>query len=728
MSANEKDLVLRLVAETKELKAGLASGRSMVKGFASASVAAFKAAAAGMAALSAAVGVGIHKYANFSEELANVGTMLGDQAGQFLPQYSEEIRNLAVQFGETTGALSGGLYDILSASIDASKATGVLEVSVRAARAGMSDTKTAADAVTTVLNSYQMSAEEAGSVSDALFSIIKRGKTTFDELAPQIGLVASRAASSGVSLEEMGAALSTMTRTGVPTRQAVTALRATIATFSRATDDSKEAAEEFGVKMDAATLRSKGLLGVLQDLKRRGATADDIANIFPREEALTGIIPLFQQLDGFVEDVQLQTDRAGATQEAFAAATNNVRFSLDRAGEALNNVFLAIGKIFAESDVFHRIMQAIISGLHSLANIIESQQDRLNRFLNWAMAKATALWSWLTGLVNTEGASLAESAANLVASLYRIAADFTLGVLRQIGSFVAGTKGQASGLGSSVTTFLETLLPQLSEILTGFWVEVRKLVDQAIIWFINKWPEIREWLISEGFPKLLAAVKGYAGTMLSMAKNILAAAGKALLFIVLAGFDLLRAQYTRWAAELFAWADKKTGGLLTLITGAVEAGIDLVTGAVMIPIVALKSAGSFIWNHLSAALSFVWERAHQWALDFAGMITQPFKSAWEGIKEVFDPEKKGSPSLLDRLNEVRDATSRVMAGMGQDVASNIHRQVAGPVPGGELGGVSNTANINLTVQGVMDDKLLNDQIVPQLERAAALGRFSPGRR
>ena len=45
----------------------------------------------------------------------------------------------------------------------------ILEVSAKAAVGGLTETETAADAITTILNAYKMSAEEAGTVSDQLF-------------------------------------------------------------------------------------------------------------------------------------------------------------------------------------------------------------------------------------------------------------------------------------------------------------------------------------------------------------------------------------------------------------------------------------------------------------------------------------------------------------------------------------------------------------------------------
>lgn len=165
---------------------------------------------------------GAKVFADFDRQMANVSTML-DEPEKHMARFSKSVRDMSVEFGESTDALAGGLYDILSASISPEKAMNVLTVAVKAAKGGLTDTKTAADAITTVLNAYGLSAEHAGTVSDLLFSVVKRGKTTFAELAPNIGEVASIAASAGVALEEVGATLSVLTRNGVRTTEAVTA-------------------------------------------------------------------------------------------------------------------------------------------------------------------------------------------------------------------------------------------------------------------------------------------------------------------------------------------------------------------------------------------------------------------------------------------------------------------------------------------------------------------------
>ena len=144
----------------------------------------------------------------------------------------------------------------------------------------MTDTGTAADAITTILNAYGMSADRAGEVSDLLFSIVKRGKTTFAELAPSIGLVATTAATAGVSTEELGAALATMTRSGVKTDNAITAVQAIISSFLKPAAEASDYARSLGFEMSVATLRAEGLEGIFKKISQ--LPPDAIAKLFPQ--------------------------------------------------------------------------------------------------------------------------------------------------------------------------------------------------------------------------------------------------------------------------------------------------------------------------------------------------------------------------------------------------------------------------------------------------------------
>lgn len=275
-------------------------------------------------------------YSDFEKQLAMVNTMLDKATQHYFPEYTYQIRKLAVEFGETTATLSKGLYDILSASVAAGKAIDVLRVSVMAGKAGMTDAGVAADAITTLLNAYGLQADQALRVSDVLFATVKRGKTTFGELAPQIGAVASLAAIAGVSLEELGAVLATITRTTGRTDIAITGVRGVLRAFLKLTPQAAAAAKELGFELSTTTLRQEGLLAVLEKMSK--GTPEQIAQVAGRIQGLLGFSAAIKDLEGAYSDLELATKSYGLTAEAQAKATDTAAHQTNRFGEAMKEI------------------------------------------------------------------------------------------------------------------------------------------------------------------------------------------------------------------------------------------------------------------------------------------------------------------------------------------------------------------------------------------------------
>jgi len=336
-------------------------------------------------AFAAPAAAGIRLFASFEKSMANVSTML-DKPEQHMRGFTSGIQDMAIEFGEGTDTLSGGLYDILSASIAPTKALETLRVASMAARAGMTDTATAADAITTVLNSYGLSADHASIVSDKLFTIVKRGKTTFAELAPNIGKSASLAHSAGVSIDELSATIAVLTRNGVKTEIAMTAINALISAFATATPAASAAAKELGLTMTAASLKSDGLLGVMQKLE--GVDFDELAAIFPNIRALRGVLPAANDISGFAEDLNEVGKETNATAVAFDKMANTLDMAMGQAWEAIKAVGVAVGEVLA-GDV-RDWSKSIVDGTKDVVDWIRENKNAITEMTSLAVKVGAA--------------------------------------------------------------------------------------------------------------------------------------------------------------------------------------------------------------------------------------------------------------------------------------------------------------------------------------------------
>jgi len=318
----------------------------------------------------AAFALGVKEFADFEEEMANVSTML-DEPEKYMDNFRKGITAMSIEFGEGTATLSKGLYDILSASIPAEKALYVLSVSAKAAKAGVTDTGVAADAITTILNAYGLSAERAGDVSDWLFSVVKKGKTTFAELAPAVGMVATTCSTAGVGMDEFGAAIATMTRNGVNTDNAITALNAIITSFLSPAKEGADYARTLGFEMSSTTLKTEGLLGVFQKISK--LPPDAISTLFPNVRALRGVLPALQNMEGFIEDIDVMKNRAGAADRAYAKMSNTLSLALARVKQAAVAVFVEIGD--ALSEPIKKISKVVVKYLEMIAEWIAHNKE-----------------------------------------------------------------------------------------------------------------------------------------------------------------------------------------------------------------------------------------------------------------------------------------------------------------------------------------------------------------
>ncbi|HPE74691.1 MAG TPA: phage tail tape measure protein [Draconibacterium sp.] len=146
---------------------------------------------------------------------------------------SDEIIKMAANGKAGAIELAKAYYQIVSAGHDGAKGLELLSVASKAATAGVTDTKTAADGLTTILNAWSKDASEAERVADAMFTTVRLGKTTFGELSSQIAQVAPLAASMKIPFEQILSAVASLTFQGVPTAQAVTQIRSSLVNLNK---------------------------------------------------------------------------------------------------------------------------------------------------------------------------------------------------------------------------------------------------------------------------------------------------------------------------------------------------------------------------------------------------------------------------------------------------------------------------------------------------------------
>lgn len=205
---------------------------------------------------------------DFESAMTLIQTSAG-ASSQELAYMHDKVLQLSVDTGTSATTLANALYYVESAGYRGAKAFDILKISAQGAAVGHTDVTATANALTTVLNSGVKGVNDASQAMGAMNAIVGQGKMKLEDLnaALSSGILAS-AKSFGLSLQDVGGALDTMTNNGVPAIDAATRLRMMFSLMEAPTSKAQKALESIGLTQRslADDMRSGGLNKALEDL------------------------------------------------------------------------------------------------------------------------------------------------------------------------------------------------------------------------------------------------------------------------------------------------------------------------------------------------------------------------------------------------------------------------------------------------------------------------------
>lgn len=302
-------------------------------------------------------------------KMAEVSTLLAKNQMGLVSQLSDTANAAAMKFGKKTDEMASAEYNLISAGIDAAKVNYALDASAKLAIGGITDMETASNGLTSVLNAYNLAAEQSEEVTDAMFVAMKRGKTKIGELSDVIGRVAPLAANVGVSINEMFGSIATATLSGQKTDEAATGLKAALSNIMKPTSEGAKLADSLGLAFDAEALKAKGLRGVLDDVY--ASTKGDVGmmtQLFGSVEALNFVFAIMKNNgDTFTSVMNDMNRKGGSTEEAYRKMADTVIMQGRRIGASFAVGMKRFGTIFLPVlSLILRPLELIMKGFASL--------------------------------------------------------------------------------------------------------------------------------------------------------------------------------------------------------------------------------------------------------------------------------------------------------------------------------------------------------------------------
>ena len=593
--AADGSVVIQITGDDKEFKTSLNSlgdvATSALKGVATA-VTAAATAIAGLAAGAAAVG------AEFESSMAATSTMFGDVAVD-TDGLTSKILELSSSSGVAASEINASLYDALSSGIpvteDMGEAMEYMQSSVELAAAGFTDVNTATMTSAKVMNAYGMSVDDVDKINKVLIQTQNKGITTVDELGATLAQVTPTAAAMGVSFEQVGAALSTMTAQGTPTAQATTQLNSLIAelgksgttaaeNLSKAAEGTKYAGKSF------SELSAEGVpLNEILDLMGGYADANGLSMIDMFSSIEAGKAALSMAGDNsatFADNLAAMSTEADVVGEAYAKVTDTLEHRISVLKESVSNLGIAAYQGMAEpmkeaagmaTDWIGEITDAFSSGglegaVSALGNVLaEAVTYIANLAPKMIDAGVSLLQALLTGITNNLPA-LAEGAVGIITSLVN-------GILVLLPQLAVTAVQLLTALVNGIAAALPTLIPAAVEAVTtlvqGLIDNIPALIDAALQLILG----LVDGIIA-AIPVLLEALPQI---ITSLVNGLL----EAIPAIIQAGIQLLTALVTALpeiittiVTVLPQIIDGIITALLTNLPLIVQAGIDLLVALI----------------------------------------------------------------------------------------------------------------------------------------------------
>lgn len=336
----------------------------------------------------------------YQKTMSEIVGLTGTSASE-VSHLSEEVLKLGPAVGKGPQELGDALYYVLSSGVDAAHAMDVVEASAKAAAAGLGETQTVADLVTSVMNAYGAANITAAGATDILTQAVKDGKGEPDAYAQALGRVLPIAAAAGVSFQQVAASIATMTRTGLDANEATTALRGIIGSLEAPTEKTRGALHDLGLSADDVrkAIREQGLLSALQMLMERShGNLDVLGALVPNIRALTGVLSTVgSQSEAYTEILGHMNTAQGATDRAFQQATNTIDFQKKAFGAAMESLQITIGSV-ALPALASFLKEGLVPMVQHLTEFIKQTKDGQTWLAQLAGTVQTTVLPALAGL------------------------------------------------------------------------------------------------------------------------------------------------------------------------------------------------------------------------------------------------------------------------------------------------------------------------------------------
>jgi TP901 family phage tail tape measure protein len=550
---------------------------------------------------------------DFEKEMSKVVGLVGVSQKQ-VNSWKSDILSMSPEVAKPPKELAEAMFFVTSAGLRGADALDVLKKSAKASAAGLGETKTIADLVTSAVNAYGIENLSAGQATDILVAAVREGKAEAAELAATMGAVLPLASELGVTFDQVAATQAAMTKTGTNAAEAATQLKSIMAGLIKPSKQAEEQLRAMGTSSSEMRkkIKEEGLLQALMDLRemtnKYGEEA--MARVFPNIRALMGVLDLMgNNLEGNKKTFDAVKNSTGSLDKAFKAASETVDFKWNAALSALQANLIKFFDVIKSVAV--PVLETLIKAFEFVGNAFASLNPFQQKLVAGFAAMAALIGPIIVGIATAIGVlgGIIGGVSTVIAAFTAIISTVTVPILAVIGV-----------VGGLVTAFVGLMLS--SE-------KVRGAIFEKFNGIISKLREAAKFIQENADSikgALMGLIKGIAtgnfGDFINNMKNLVPSETMAKIHQAVISFVEFRDKMIEIRDKIISFKDGFMNAFNS-IKNVVTTVIDGIVGAV----------GGFV-SVIAAGFANVKEAVSD---SFKEFNVNAIKKAFENIKAVIGP-------------------------------------------------------------------------------------------
>lgn len=644
----------------------------------------------------AVLGGSVMLASNFQDAMAKVDT-IADTSAVSLDDLSAQILDLSNQTGISANDIADATYNAISAGQSTADAVNFVSNATSLAEAGFTDTASAIDVLTTIMNAYGLEADKVGSVSDMLINTQNKGKTTVAELSASMGKIIPTAKSMGVGLDQITAGYAIMTAKGIATAESTTYMNSMLNELGKSSTKVGQALkEETGKSFQELIGEGKSIGDVLQIVKNHADKSGVAFNELwgSAEAGKAGLTLLSDGAESFNAMAKDMIASTGATSEAMEKLDTPSKKAKVAINE-LKNAGITLGQTALSA--LAPLIEKVSNGVEKLTTWFSNLSPGVQQITLIVLALVTALGPALiiigklisaVGTIMTLAPKITAAITAVKGGLASLWATMTA---NPIGIIIALIAALVAGL-IYAYNHCETFRNIVNSAFENVKEVVGNVVNALVGFFTETIPNAIQSLKDKITP-ILEGIKTVFETIWNAIATVVSTVVEVIKTILLVGFTLIMNLIVPIINAFLTLFQTVWNGIKDAITAVIDFikpyvinAWNAISGVISTVLNAIRSVISTVWNAISSVTSTVWnaiknsistaiKAVSSVITTVVNTIRNTITSAWNGIKAVtttvwngiksaiINPIQSAWDTVRGVINTIRNAVKNIFSGI-----------------------------------------------------------------